>query len=137
MGLDPARYPEVPDGPDVVAWYDFSAAPGQSSNAVLAGHVDWVDESGEGIEGVFYQLNELKMDDSIVVILDDGSELAYRVTGNVAVPYDDPDVLKLMDATTKDVVTLITCGGAWEPDPEARFAGNYSHRVIVRAEKVP
>lgn len=42
-----------------------------------------------------------------------------------------------MDRTTKDVITLITCGGAWESDPEARYGGNYSHRIVVRAENVP
>ena len=136
LGLDADRYPEVPDGPDKVAWHNFTAAPGQSSNAVFAAHYDWVDEFGEGMEGVFYHLSELEMDDVISVTLDDGSELEYRVTANLALPYDDPNVLKLMDGTTRDVVTLITCGGSWESDADARYRGNYSHRVIVRAEKV-
>ncbi len=136
LGLDADRYPEVPDGPDKVAWHNFTAAPGQSSNAVFAAHYDWVDEFGEGMEGVFYHLSELEMDDVISVTLDDGSELEYRVTGNVALPFDDPNVLKLMDRTTRDMVTLITCGGTWESDADARYRGNYSHRVIVRAEKI-
>src|SRR5512147_3227584 len=33
--------PRVPDRPDQVAWYDFSAYPGLRGNAVFAGHVDW------------------------------------------------------------------------------------------------
>ena len=136
IGLDADRYPEVPDGPDKVAWHNFTAAPGQSSNAVFAAHYDWVDEFGEGMEGVFYHLSELEMDDVISVTLDDGSELEYRVTGNVALLYDDPNVLKLMDGTIKDVLTPITCGGIWERNPEARYMGNYSHRIMVRAEKV-
>lgn len=137
LGLDADRYPEVPDGPDKVAWHNFTAAPGQSSNAVFAAHYDWVDQFGEGAEGVFYHLNELEMDDVITVTLDDGSALGYRVTANIAIPYDDPDLLRLMDGTTKDVVTLITCGGTWERDPDARYGGNYSHRIVVRAERVP
>lgn len=136
LGLDADRYSEVPDGPDKIAWHNFTAAPGQSSNAVFAAHYDWVDEFGEGMEGVFYRLSELEMDDVISVTLDDGSELEYRVTGNLALPYDDPNVLKLMDGTVKDVLTLITCGGTWERNSEARYMGNYSHRIIVRAEKV-
>jgi len=132
MGLDADRYPEVPDGPDKVAWYTFTAAPGQSSNAVFAAHVDWV----AGMEAVFYRLSELEIDDIITVALDDGSELGYRVTGNVAIPYDDPAVLKAMEGTIGDVVTLITCGGTWTRDRGARFGGNYSHRIVVRAERV-
>jgi len=132
MGLDADRYPEVPDGPDEVAWYTFTAAPGQSSNAVFAAHVDWV----AGMEAIFYRLSELEIDDIIKVTLDDGSELGYGVTGNVAVPYDDPAVLKAMERTIGDVITLITSGGTWQRDRDARFGGNYSHRIIVRAERV-
>jgi len=54
----------------------------------------------------------------------------------VAIPYDDPAVLKAMEGTAKDVITLITCGGTWKWDRGARFGGNYSHRIIVRAERV-
>ncbi len=35
-------------------------------------------------------------------------------------------------AIIKDAITLITCVGTWE-----RYDGNYSHRIIVRAERVP
>lgn len=136
LGLDADRHPQVPDGPEKVAWHNFTAAPGQSSNAVFAVHYDWVDEFGEGAEGVFYHLSELEMGDVVTVTLDDGSELAYSVTANVAIPYDDPDVLKLMDGTAKDMITLITCGGTWEIHPDARYGGTYSHRIIVRAERV-
>ena len=76
------------------------------------------------MEGVFYHLSELEMDDVISVTLDDGSELEYRVTGNVALPYGDPNVIKLMDGTIKDVLTLITSGGIRERNPGARFGGS-------------
>ena len=133
MSLDADRYPEVPDGPDKVAWYTLSAAPGQSSNAVFAAHADWI----AGEEGVFYHLSDLELEDIITVVLEDGAALRYQVTGNLAVPYDDTNVLRLMEATANDVITLITCGGTWELDPAARSGGNYSHRVIVRAERAP
>ncbi|MBI2913706.1 MAG: class F sortase [Chloroflexi bacterium] len=136
LGLLPDNYPDVPDEPDEVAWYTFSAVPGRSSNAVFSGHVDWITRRGDPIPGVFYRLRELEIGDVITVNLDDGSELRYRVTGNVATAYDDPDVVKVMQGTSKDVITLITCGGTWQKDYRAPFGGNYSHRVIVRAERV-
>jgi sortase (surface protein transpeptidase) len=40
-----------------------------------------------------------------------------------------------MEATTNDVITLITCGGTWQRDAESRYGGDYSHRIIVRAER--
>jgi LPXTG-site transpeptidase (sortase) family protein len=128
--------PAVPGRPDQVAWYTFRAAPGLNSNAVFSGHVDWQTQTGQPIAGVFYRLRELQIGDPITVTLEDGATLEYRVTGNVATRYDDPNVVRSMDLTSKDVITLITCGGTWEKDPSKENGGNYSHRIIVRAERV-
>ncbi|MDO8612388.1 MAG: class F sortase [Dehalococcoidia bacterium] len=135
MGRDPQNYPAVPGSGSDVAWYTFTAAPGRGSNAVFSGHVDWY-YWGEPGEGVFYHLRELQIGDEITVDLADGNQVRYRVTGNVAVAYDDQDIVKVMDPTSKDVVTLITCGGTWLRDYSNPAGGNYSHRVIVRAERV-
>ena len=136
MGLDAERYPQVPERPDQVAWYNFTAAPGQHSNAVLAGHVDWQTSTRQPIAGVFYRLRELEIGDTVTVTLEDGQKLNYRVTGNVATAYEDPNVLKAMDFTSKEVITMITCGGTWLKTGQGPFGGNYSHRVLVRAERV-
>ncbi len=135
-GLTADGHPGVPDRPDQVAWYPFTAAPGQSSNAVFSGHVDWQTRTGEPIPGVFYRLREMKIGDIIEIALENGARLQYRVTGNVATPYNDPNVAKVMESTNRDVITIITCGGTWVRDRSADFGGNYSHRVIVRAERV-
>jgi sortase A len=136
MGFGADRYPEVPGRPDQVAWYNFSAAPGQRSNAVMSGHVDWQARSGAPIAGVFYRLRALEIGDTVVITLEDGTRLEYKVTGNVATAYDDPNVLKAMDYTPKEVITLITCGGTWINNGQGPFGGSYSHRVLVRAERV-
>ena len=135
MGLDASRYPEVPSSGSEVAWYTFSARPGQGSNAVFSGHVDWY-YWGMPDEGVFYHLRELKIGDEISLGLEDGSEVRYSVAGNVAVSYDDPSVIDVMDPTSRDVITLITCGGTWQRDYSNPNGGTYSHRVIVRAERI-
>lgn len=133
MGMNSQGAPDVPTRPDVIAWYDFSAAPGQGSNAVFSGHVDWT-INGVGIEAVFYRLKELEPGDVVRVVLQDGTQLSYAVVANVAVPFDDPNAVKVMDPTTNDVLTLITCGGTWLPNPTELYGGNYSHRIIARAE---
>ncbi len=135
MGRDSQNYPEVPDSGSEVAWYTFTAPPGLGSNAVFSGHVDWY-YWGQPGAGVFYHLRELQIGDEITVDLEDGNQVRYRVTGNVAVAYDDPGLAKVMDPTSDDVVTLITCGGTWLRDYSNPNGGNYSHRVIVRAERV-
>jgi sortase (surface protein transpeptidase) len=78
----------------------------------------------------------MKIGDIIDVTLADGSSLRYRVTGNVATPYDDPNVVKVMNPTDRDVITVITCGGSWVSSGRSANGGNYSHRIIVRAERV-
>jgi len=137
LGLTADSQPEVPKRPDQVAWYpSFSSAPGQSSNAVLTGHVDWQTPDGAPIPGVFYRLREMRIGDLIELTLEDGSKLQYRVRANVATAYDDPKIVNVMQRTDKDVITVITCGGAWVKDRREENGGNYSHRVIVRAERV-
>jgi LPXTG-site transpeptidase (sortase) family protein len=135
-GLDENAAPKVPGRPDQVAWYDFSASPGLTGNAVFTGHVDWQTDDGVPIPGVFYRLREMKIGDVIEVALEDGASLEYRVTGNVATPYDDPNVVKVMNGTDRDVITVITCGGTWLSNGRSANGGNYSHRIIVRAERV-
>jgi len=128
--------PDVPKAAHEVAWYNYGPAPGLNNNAVFSGHVDWQTRTGQPIPGVFYRLRELQIGDPITVELEDGTVIEYRVTGNVATKYDDPNVVRVMERTSKDVITLITCGGAWVNDPSKDTGGNYTHRIIVRAERV-
>lgn len=136
LGLGADAIPDVPQRPDQIAWYNFSATPGQNNNAVFSGHVDWQTQRGDPIPGVFYRLRELRIGDEITMTLENDEVREYRVTGNVATAYDDPNVVRSMDPTIRDVITLITCGGSWKYDPTKDTGGNYSHRVIVRAELV-
>ncbi len=136
LGVGGDAIPEVPQRPDQIAWYNFSATPGQNNNAVFSGHVDWQTQRGDPIPGVFYRLRELRVGDAVSVTLENEVVLEYRVTGNVATSYDDPNVIRSMEPTIRDVITLITCGGSWEYDPTRDTGGNYTHRVIVRAELV-
>jgi LPXTG-site transpeptidase (sortase) family protein len=135
LGTDEQRNPLVPDTGEEVAWYTFSASPGRG-NAVLSGHVDWQTRDGNPVPGAFYRLRELQIGDTIKLSLEDGASLTYRVTGNVAAAFDDPNVLKAMGTTSKDVVTLITCGGTWFHDSSKPLGGTYTHRIVVRAERV-
>ena len=135
LALDANRVPQVPDDPDTVAWYDFSAKPGQGSNAVFSGHVDWT-VNGQPVTAVFWRLGELEKGDVVRLTLEDGSELRYGVTNSATIEYDDPKGVKVMDKTPSDVITLISCGGTWVPDHSNPLGGNYTQRVIVRAERV-
>lgn len=131
MGLEDGGIPEVPLNGEDVAWYDFSTRPGEGSNAVFAAHVTW-----SKAPAVFWDLKELKEGDTIRLAALDGTEYVYRVFASYEVDPDDPDSLKVMAPTDRDIVTLITCGGTWVPDPSERFGGDYTARLIVQAELV-
>lgn len=131
LGLEDNGIPQVPLNGEDVAWYDFSARPGAGSNAVFAGHYTW---SKAG--AVFWRLNEVKEGDTVRVISEDGRELVYRVFASFGVDPEDPNSLKVMAPTDRDIMTLITCGGTWLPNPSEPFGGNYAERTIVQAELV-
>jgi LPXTG-site transpeptidase (sortase) family protein len=135
LSLDSANFPQVPNGPNDVAWYDFGKRPGQGGNAVFSGHVSWTVD-GKAVAAVFWPMKDVKAGDVIKVALEDGVEYQYKVTMNKAVPWDDPNGVSWMYDTPDEVVTLITCGGTWVADSSQALGGNYTHRVIVRAERV-
>ena len=132
-GLDENRIPIVPTGPDaaqVVAWYDFSARPGSDGNAVFAGHVTW---NGEA---VFYNLQTLQPGDIIRLRDDRGTEVDYRVTSNYSLDPNDPEAVKTIHPTDEDVLTIVTCGGTYFETSDPVFGGDYTERIIIRAELV-
>jgi LPXTG-site transpeptidase (sortase) family protein len=132
-GLDAQQYPEVPTGPDakqVVAWYNFSVRPGMSGNTVYAGHVTW---NGDA---VFRNLEKVKTGDVIKLRDDRGAEAVYRVTESYLADPNDPEAVKAILPTDSDVMTIVTCGGDYFETNDPVFGGDYSHRVIVRAELV-
>ena len=135
MGVDENGIPQVPNNPYDVVWYNWSSKPGWGSNAVFAGHYDWT-VNHQGVAGVFYSLANLTVDDIIEVRLDDGTDYKYRVIGNLAIHDGDPKAMEMMGATPSDMVTLITCGGVWTPDPSNPLGGSYDYRQFVRAQLI-
>jgi LPXTG-site transpeptidase (sortase) family protein len=118
---------EDPSGKDAVAWYDFSEFPGFGGNAVFSAHVDWF----TGELGPFGRLKELKDGDEILLKLSDGSEMKYQVVTTTLYESAKAPVAEIVGKTEKDSITFITCEGTFD-----RRAQDYSHRRIVRAERV-
>lgn len=127
LGVDDHGVMEAPNGPVEVAWYHFTARPGWGSNAVFAGHVDY----RPNIQAVFWHLRNLTQGDEVIVRLADGTTYKYRVTSAATYLADDAPVQEIVGPTPTEVVTLITCGGAFNPQTR-----EYDKRLIVRAERV-
>jgi LPXTG-site transpeptidase (sortase) family protein len=121
-----------PNGPEDVAWYDFSQWPGlgglpdKGGNIVMAGHVDYINYG----PAVFWRLDELKPGDQVQIHLADGTVATYEVEFNKVVdPSSATDWSGLVSATADESVTLITCSGEFE-------AGHYSNRQIIWGRRV-
>ena len=124
-GIDGNGSMELPDGPEDVAWYEFSGGPGEGSNVVLSGHLDY---RGYG-PAVFYGLRELNSGDMIELITEDGGVHRYAVSASVTYEAAGAPVADIIGPTSRDMITLITCGGTFNGPPLG-----YSHRLVVRAE---
>lgn len=126
MGVDAAGVMEIPQSPSTVAWYGFTALPGTSGNAVMAGHVTW-----GGARAVFYQLQNLRPGDSIEVQTGDGG-LRYAVQRTYLVRPEEADIANIIGPRDgPQTLTLITCGGTFDSG-----AREYDHRVIVFATRI-
>ena len=91
------------------------------ANVYIAGHR--IGYAGSGSFLVFYDLDELRPGDAVIVSDALGREYEYSVTGKRVIESDDTAVME--PVANKDVLTLQTCT---LPD--------YTSRLIVRAEKV-
>jgi sortase A len=110
-----------------VTWYKDTANPGEKGNMVFAGHLNWY-----GVpQAVFYNINQFKKGDKITVKGEDGADYIYKVKWVKLVATADPDLDDIVGPTKKASLTLITCGGEWDPTVSL-----YTDRTVVRAEFV-
>jgi LPXTG-site transpeptidase (sortase) family protein len=121
-GLTPDGTMESPTGPDVVAWYGFTPKPGLGGNAVLSGHVDYINHGA----AVFWDLRKLEAGDEIDVVLADGVVLQYAISALQLYPLNDVPMSDVLAPTPTESITLITCGGSFS-------GGAYTHRLVLRA----
>jgi LPXTG-site transpeptidase (sortase) family protein len=113
-----------PNGPEDVAWYDFSSRPGGGSNVVMAGHVD---QAAYG-PAVFSRLRYVDIGDTIEVALQNGTSYTYRITSVRTYNVNSAPTGDLIGPTNGETLTLITCDGAWSNQTNA-----YVNRLVVRA----
>lgn len=126
-GLDEDGVMEAPDNAYDVAWYDFTPRPGEGSNAVFSGHVDYVNVG----PAVFWKLKDLEPSARIDIRFAGGTLLSYAVMAvntfdAVTAPIDE-----IVGPTPADSITLITCAGTFD-----QSTGQYDKRLIVRAERL-
>jgi LPXTG-site transpeptidase (sortase) family protein len=123
VGLEQSGIMASPQEGHVVGWYELGPRPGEPSNAVLAGHVDWQQKLA-----VFFRLHELRAGDVIDVQSSLGTRYRYVVEGVTTYRNDAAPLVEIFGRTPGPVLTLITCGGEFD-----RVRREYLDRVVVRA----
>src|SRR5215210_4631508 len=120
-----------PSGPWVVSWYEPLGKVGEGGNVVMAGHVDYWNVG----PAVFWDVRYLPEGDVIRVVGEDGKNYEYAVQWTQSYMADQltPEVIQgdIVGDTGQETLTLITCGGEFNPD-----TGEYNQRWVVRANKV-
>jgi LPXTG-site transpeptidase (sortase) family protein len=106
-----------------VHYGDLTARVGTPGNAVIAGHVVTLNEGN-----VFRFLYQLDVGDAVHVWDQLDREHDYQVAGVKLVPPSDTSV---MQPTSDETLTLITCGGTFDPAKR-----EFSDRLIVTAKAV-
>ena len=125
VGLAPDGSMEVPQRPQDVGWYQYSARPGAKGNSVLAGHLNWY-----GADGVFRRLAEAVPGDAVTVRAADGEERTYAVEWHEEWPLNTAPVGKVFEPLDVPALTLITCGGRWNAATQ-----RYDTRVVIRCQR--
>lgn len=126
VGLTPTMAMDVPQRAEDVGWYEYSTRPGMKGNSILAGHLDW-----KGTDGVFRRLSTLRKGDVMAVRGADGEERRYAVEWNREWQFTVAPIGTVFEALELPALTLITCGGSWNPQTQ-----KYDTRVVVRAQRV-
>jgi LPXTG-site transpeptidase (sortase) family protein len=115
---------DVPDNVTEVGWYRFGPKPGEAGSAVLAAHVDLANSG----PGVFYNLRTLEEGDRLSVLSEDGTEIPFRVVARVTYEKDELPLEVIFSREGPSVLTLITCGGAFNSN-----ISRYDSNIVVYA----
>ncbi|MBI4091534.1 class F sortase [candidate division WWE3 bacterium] len=125
VGVEEGGRLEVPKSFDEVGWYRNGPKAGEVGNAILAGHYDRVG----GSPAVFFNLVKLSAGDKITIKDEVGRVLSFEVYEVSHVKINDPNsVLRAYEESKEPILTVITCGGVWDP-----IARDYSKRLLIKA----
>ena len=118
---------DAPDNAVDVAWYTFTARPGQIGNVVMAGHLDYV----PNLQGVFWDLDKIRPGDEIQLIMEDGTLVKYVVEGLQEYDEATAPIRDIVYPDVDEAITLITCAGSFDPNNL-----HYNRRLVVRGARV-
>lgn len=129
VGLTPDGAMGSPDNPFVVGWFNRSALPGETGNALLGGHRDYQDRDGNIDVGVCWKLDDTRVGDQLIMF--DQSQnryYVYDIVDKATIRPDSKEAIRYLSQTRESVVTLITCSGDFDEQTHS-----YEERIVVVA----
>ncbi len=139
LGLLENNVLDHPDDHRETGWYEVFDTPGIRGNAIFSAHVYY-----RNIPGPFERLMELEDGDEVIAVMNDGQEYRYRVFSVERYPLATIPMRDILWPVARPLgaewVTLITCGGEFEPyardESGARTGGYYLSRDVVVAQRI-
>lgn len=125
VGVLPNGEMEIP-GAKRVGWYSFGASPGEPGSAVLAAHIAF-----DGERGAFRYLADSTAGDRFSVTFSDGSTSTYEIVERAQYDKDELPFDRVFERTGDPVITLISCGGQFQPTQ-----ASYQDNIVAYAVPV-
>ena len=125
LGLNPDRTITVPpvNTPLQASWYRLGPTPGAPGPAIILGHVN-----GNGQDGIFARLNQVKPGDQVKVTRQDGKTAVFTVTKLQQIAKNAFPTVDVYGDTPDAQLRLITCGGGFD-----KGKGSYVDSIIAFA----
>lgn len=128
VGITAAGAMEAPGNYKTVGWFKLGVKPGEKGSAVMAGHLD----TNLGKEGVFWNLNKLKIGDYVYITDEYGSKMRFRAVKSEVYSAENAPMEEIFGASNIARLNLITCDGAWDAGKKS-----YNKRLVVFTEYDP
>jgi len=124
VGLTSDRAMAVPRGWQNVGWYELGFYPGETGNAVIAGHLD----TNTGGPAVFWSLDKVQPGDEVIVQYGNGDKYTFEVASSEVYlqETEGPIIERIFGPSLTSDLNLITCDGAWD-----HGQATYTHRLVV------
>jgi hypothetical protein len=127
VGVDPDGQLTIPADIGRVGWYRFGPVPGNVGSAVLAGHVDDVEQ---GL-GVLAPLREAAVGQEVVVTDAEGTTTRWQIVSRGLIPKGELPLDRIFNRSGPPRLVLLTCGGPFLPEYRS-----YRDNLVVIAEPV-
>lgn len=125
VGVLPNGEMEIP-GAKRVGWYSYGASPGEPGSAVLAAHIAF-----DGERGAFRYLIDAATGDRFTVSFNDGTTSTYEIVERAQYDKDELPFDRVFERTGDPVITLISCGGQFQPTQ-----ASYQDNIVAYAVPV-